>query len=152
MGFVFGAEGFTAIETQPRSFEPVPQGRYNVRIVSADEYSSDTGKGGFNLRLEITDEKYEGRLLFDRFILVGNTEKGIEFVKRRLSELLNAVDIQTLHNTDELVDRYLEVYVTLKQDEGYKPQNRIAAFYPIGKVSNASNNQPTRQASDAFDW
>jgi hypothetical protein len=51
--------------TQVQSLDPLPDGIYNVEIVSAQEGSSKTGNPKIDIRWKVTDGAYEGRQIFD---------------------------------------------------------------------------------------
>jgi len=65
-------------------FEPLPEGRYRLRIIKTEEKESKNGDPLVNVTLEVTEGKYENRKLFHNVTFMSKEKKGAGIAKRWL--------------------------------------------------------------------
>lgn len=109
-------------------YEPVPPGKYQVRLVDAAE-KSDGGGEYINLQFEVLKpEQYSGKKIFDKLRLEAKTDKARVFAQRRLAALVRACGMLTASDTEQLLMKPLMVDVVVKKSDGYDPQNEIKSY------------------------
>lgn len=123
--------GFNAEEIEPQgSFEPIPAGWYTAMITESEFKPTKNGNGEYlQLRLDIIDGEYEGRVIFDRLNLNNPNQTAVEIAQRQLSAICRAVGIMTPRDSSELHDRPLKVKVSIRPaGNGYDASNEVKAY------------------------
>ena len=140
--------GFNAEEIEPQSsFDPIPAGWYSVMIVASEMKPTKNGSGEYlQLRLDIIDGEYEGRVLFDRLNLRNQNQTAVEIAQRQLSAICRAVGVMQPQDSSDLHDRPLRVKVSIRPaGNGHDASNEIRGYSPI----EGSEKQPAQAARTA---
>ena len=111
----------------------VPEGTFPATILS-----TDVRAGGNSADEEIVVVQFsvfdgsseDGRTVFEWFRLNSPSTAVREIAEKNFVQLLDAVGIDELDDTDELHGKELTVRVTIQTSNGYPPRNRYA-FAPI---------------------
>lgn len=141
-------QGFDANEIEPQgSFDPIPAGWYTVMIVASEMKTTKNGSGEYlQLRLDIIDGEYEGRVLFDRLNLRNQNQTAVEIAQRQLSAICRAVGVMQPQDSSDLHDRPLRVKVSIRPaGNGHDASNEIRGYSPI----EGSEKQPAQAARTA---
>lgn len=123
--------GFNAEEIEPQgSFDPIPAGWYTVMIVASEMKPTKNGSGEYlQLRLDIIDGEYEGRVLFDRLNLRNSNQTAVEIAQRQLSAICRAVGVMQPQDSSDLHDRPLRVKVSIRPaGNGHDASNEIKGY------------------------
>lgn len=113
-------------------FEPVPAGNYTVSITEANLQDTKAGNGQMiKLRLDIEGPSYQGRVLFTNINIRNPNPKAEEIGRQQLGEIMRAIGLGQVSDTDQLIGGRMEVKVTVKQDETYGPGNEVKGFKAI---------------------
>lgn len=105
------------------NFEPLPAGDYKLEIEKVEERVSKAGNPMLNMTFNVIDhEKYEGRKVFDLYVL---TEKALWKLKDLFIAIGKGVDGVVEFDPQELVGEVFIGNITIEENEGYDPQNRI---------------------------
>lgn len=116
------------LENMPESnFEPIPAGWYNAQTTSAELKDTKSGTGQYiAVRYDITGPTHEGRVIFFN-INIRNTNATAENIGRQqLGDLMAAVGLQRVTDTDELVGHHVQIQVVIEPaKDGYDASNRI---------------------------
>jgi hypothetical protein len=138
-------------ETEGRTFEPIPAGRYHVAIyeIKLERVSKgdNVGKPMWNIQLRILDGPQEKRVLFARVMLWGGAAYG-------LTQLLKATDLWTgdkeiqVPPADDLIGKDIDISVVrqldkyaMNPDNGYTPdqgklyKNEVKSFLKHAEVA-----------------
>jgi len=129
--------GFNAEDVEPqKSFEPVPPGWYTTMITNSEMKATKDGTGEYlQLRLDIIDGEYEGRVLFDRLNLVNENQTAVDIAQRQLSAICHVVGVLQPQNSDELHDKPLRVKVAIRPpSNGYDASNEVKAYAEAGNA------------------
>lgn len=139
--------GFNSAAVEPqaaRSFEPLPNGPYEVEITDADLVELKSGNGT-GLKIEYTvvsPEAYEGRKIWQNLNIRHTNEQAEQIAQSQLSSLCRAVGIGVLNETEDLFGKMLRVGVKIRPAKGdYQASNDITGYEPIGTALNGSNNK-----------
>jgi hypothetical protein len=137
---------FNASQVPPdEGFNPVPAGQYLCQVISSEIKPTKSGTGTIlKLTSQILDGPYNGRLIFDN-LNVSNPNPDAERISQRsLADLILAVGMTVLADTEELHFKPFIGKVGIRQDKSgaYPPQNTIR-YTP-----RAGNEPPPRQAEE----
>ena len=141
-------QGFDANEIEPQgSFDPIPAGWYVGMIVASEMKPTKTGSGEYlQLRIDIIDGEYEGRVLFDRLNLRNSNQTAVDIAQRQLSAICRAVGVMQPQDSSDLHDRPLRVKVSIRPaGNGHDASNEIRGYSPI----EGSEKQPAQAARTA---
>jgi hypothetical protein len=135
-----------ATEEGSPDFEPLPRGSYVASITDAKVGPLKSGKGqAVLLTWQVDDDKYGGRLIFDRIIVAHESPEAMKFGRRRLKDTAEACGVKD-SITDLTVLQNKPCLVTVKIEEDpdgqYAPKNRVTRVRPITKEPPKANGKP----------
>lgn len=135
------------------NFDPIPAGDYNVTISAADVKETKAGNGEMIiLTMNVLGPTHMGRVLFANINIVNPSEQAEQIGRSQLKAIMQAINLQNLADTSQLVGGNLSVKVAIKDDQQYGKTNSIKAFKPIsGAVKQQAPvmQQPARQEARA---
>ncbi|MFZ9563395.1 MAG: DUF669 domain-containing protein [Burkholderiales bacterium] len=127
-----------------RSYEPVPPGWYDAIITSADVTDTKAGTGKYiKIRYDITSPSHQGRVVFGNLNIRNPNAKAESIGRAQLNELMQAVNITRLANTDQLVGMPVFIKLAVKEDPNYGASNEVKGFKGrVGGVAAAPQQIP----------
>jgi len=143
---------FDATTVQPSSYEPLPNGDYNVIAIDSEWQQTKSGNGRFvKMVFQVIDGQYSGRQLFFRFNLENQNQDAARIAREQLSAMCHAVNVLKPNDTCELHNLPLVVHVTIRKNEqtgeftneikGFKPKGSAVAA-AAAPASSATDNVP----------
>jgi hypothetical protein len=128
------------------AFEPLPPGSYVAAITDAKVGPLKSGKGqAVNITWEVDDDKYAGRLIFDRVIVEHESPAAMKFGRQRFKDIADGcgvtgqiTDLSVLHGKRCLVGVKIEV----DPNGEYAPKNRITRVRKIEAAATKTNGKP----------
>ncbi len=134
---------------QGSNFDPLPAGNYNVTINSAELKATKAGDGQYiKLRLDVTGPTHQGRVLFTNLNIANKNPKAEEIGRQQLGDVMRAIGLPSVNDTDQLIGGSLQVKVAVKDDPQYGPGNEVKGYKPIdGAVAASGIPMPKAQAS-----
>lgn len=109
-----------------RSFEPLPAGVYNATITRADLKSTKDGTGEMiAIRYDITGPSHEGRVVFGNINIRNKSSKAEEIGRQQLGEIMRAIGLTSVRDTDQLIGGHLQIKVDIEKREGYDARNVV---------------------------
>lgn len=150
---MFGTFNFNLNELPDNEsgFEPVPAGEYQVEIkkVEAKETRNKDGMY-FNFRLDILGPSNAGRIIFAIVNVKNASEKAQQIGQGQLKDIMRALNLQSVSNTDQFVGGKLTVKIDIEKSEQYGNSNRVRAFKAIGgSVAPMAASNPILNAGTA---
>lgn len=150
---MFGTFNFNLNELPDNEsgFEPVPAGEYQVEIkkVEAKETRNKDGMY-FNFRLDILGPSNAGRIIFAIVNVKNASEKAQQIGQGQLKDIMRALNLQSVSNTDQFVGGKLTVKIDVEKSEQYGNSNRVRAFKAIGgSVAPMAASNPILNAAPA---
>ena len=127
---------FNAGEVPEDSFEPIPEDDYTLQIIRSEMKDTKAGTGQYlELRLQVLDEPYTGRLIFERLNLINPNEVAVRIANRTFADICNAVGVLEVEDSEELHGIEFSAHVVISEDDGgeYPPQNEVKKYYPQEK-------------------
>lgn len=135
-----------------RDFSPLPDGWYAVTISEADVKQTKAGTGSYiKMRLDVTGPSHQGRVIFSNLNLRNPNPKAEEIGAQQLGELMRAIGLPRLEDTDQLIGRSLSVKVTTRSSPEYGDQNEVKAYKAIGNAP-AAASAPAAGAAKTPPW
>jgi len=124
--------GFSADEL-PESrgdYEPLPEGWYSAEIGDAEIRVTKDNTGQYiRCRYNITGPTKAGRVVFGNLNIMNKSQKAEEIGRQQLGELMRAVGIGRLEDTDQLIGCPLQIKLSIRPAEnGYAAQNDVRGF------------------------
>jgi len=135
-----------------RSYELLPDGWYNVTITKAELGTTKAGNGQkIDMRYDITGPTNQGRVIFGALNIRNPSQKAEEIGRQQLGEIMRAVGLAKVQDTDELIGKSLAVKVKTRPAEGqYEARNEVAGFKAIaGGMAPAATAAPAAAAPSA---
>lgn len=151
-GFVPSSDDYDAAKAAPTGdFSPMPDGEYLVVLTEAAWADTKSGGSMLKMTLEVQEEPYRGRKVWDNFQRNCPTSQKAEQIGRgQITRLCMALGLRGgFRDPNELLGRPFEV--RLKTEPGrdpYGPKNRIASIIvrDAGEAPAAPAAAPKRQA------
>jgi uncharacterized protein DUF669 len=110
-------------------YDPVPEERYALHIVSLEERKPRNGGLPYLVAsLEIIGGPYAGQMIWDAFAVDCESERGRNFARRRLNALARSAGLILLGDTKELVGRRVIAEIDIVQDGDYPAKNRVVEY------------------------
>jgi hypothetical protein len=122
-------------DTLPEStgFDPIPAGSYQATIAKSEK--KDTAKGWrLSLQWTINGPTHQGRVVFGSLNLKHENAQTEEISRKQLGELLRAIGLAQLKDTDQLVGQSCIIRVKLRPaKDGYDESNDVSGYKPLGE-------------------
>lgn len=121
---------FNVADVPESDFEPIPAGDYSAQIVQSEMKSTKAGTGEYlQLRIQILDEEYQGRIVFDRLNLVNPNEQAVKIAQRTLGDLCQACGVEEVEDSEELHGIEMTVRLGVTEASGdYPPGNEVKKY------------------------
>ena len=138
-----------------RDFEPIPAGVYMAKITQAELKATKAGNGEYiSLRFDIIGPTHQGRVVFSNLNIKNPSQKAEEIGQSQLGDIMRAIGIGKVRDTDQLVGGDLNIKVVVKNDEVYGNKNEVKAFSAINgsappKAAKAAGAKPNQDANKA---
>jgi hypothetical protein len=113
------------------AIEPVPAGWYSAQIVSAELCDTKAGTGKYiKVRYDVTGPAHQGRVVFGNLNIRNPNPKAEEIGRQQLGEIMSAIGLRQVQDTDELIGGQLQIKVAIRADPSgqYAPQNEVKGF------------------------
>ena len=128
------------------SYDAIPAGLYEATIANAEIKDSKSGGKYINVRYDITGPSHAGRVVFGMITISNANPKAEEVGRQQLGELIRAIGLDKLADTDQLIGGSLIIKLDVEQSEKYGEQNRVRGFRPVSKgkptVAPTTNTPP----------
>lgn len=138
-----------------RDFSPVPDGWYDVTITESEVKDTKSGDGNYiKLRYDITGPSHAGRVIFGNLNLRNRNPKAEEIGAKQLGELMRAVGLARLEDSDQLIGKRLTVKVATQRSEQYGDKNEVKGFRSNGAAqsSSSTSSAPAPVAASKPPW
>jgi hypothetical protein len=111
-------------------FTPIPVGDYKAVITDSEVKATKAGDGQYlNMKVEIIEGEYQGRILFVILNLWNPNPKAVEIANRELATIVAAVNKPGAQDSTELHNIPMTIKVGIQPGGGeYGPSNRIKNY------------------------
>lgn len=118
---------------QGNSYEPLPDGWYDVNITKAEVKDTKTGGGSYiSVGYTVTGPSHEGRVVFGNLNIRNANPKAEEIGRQQLGELMRAIGLVKVEDSDQLIGGSCKVKLKIKRDEQYGDKNEVVAWKANG--------------------
>ena len=123
-----------SVDTLPvgtNNFEPLPEGWYTSTITGADIKDTKAGDGQYiAIKYTITGPSHQGRVVFGNLNIKNPSTKAEEIGRQQLRELMVAIGISKVRDTDQLIGGNLSVKLSVRTGE--YSGNEIKGYKALG--------------------
>lgn len=109
------------VENLPQSdnkFEPLPAGWYSATIQGAELKNTKAGNGQYiALKYAITGPTHQGRIIFGNLNIKNPNPKAEEIGRQQLGDVMRAIGLAKVTDTDQLIGGSLSIKLAVKEDE-----------------------------------
>lgn len=117
-------------------FLALPAGDYQVRIIEATLNDNKAGTGQYiKLRMDVIGPTHQGRVIFSNLNIRNQSEKAEQIGLQQLGEVIRAIGLPSISDTDQLVGGNLVVRLKVKDDAEYGDangkKNEVSAYKAI---------------------
>ena len=121
-----------AMPVSEKSYEPLPAGWYTASITAAELKNTKAGTGQYiAIRYDIIGPTHQGRIVFGNLNIRNPNPKAEEIGRQQLGEVMRAIGIAKVQDTDELIGGQLSIKVDIRSSEQYGDQNEVKGFKAI---------------------
>ena len=133
------------------NFEPLPAGWYTATISQSELKATKAGNGQYiKLRYDITGPTHQGRVVFGNLNIKNANPKAEEIGRADLGEIMRAIGLAKVTDTDQLIGGQIGIKLEVKQDEQYGASNEVKGFKSVsGSVAPAAASIPAKTAAPA---
>ena len=124
-------------------FDPVPAGWYTASVVDAVLKDSKSGGQYINVRYDILGPTNAGRVVFGMITIRNANVKAEEIGRMQLADLMRAIGLVAIGDTDELIGGKCQIKVEIQESEGYGAQNRVVGFKAMSNAAPKSSGSET---------
>lgn len=136
-----------------RDFAPVPDGWYDVTITEADVKKTNAGTGTYiKLRYDITGPNHAGRVVFGNINNSNPNPEAERIGNEQLGELMRAIGLTRLEDTDQLIGKRLTVKLVTRKSEQYGDKNEVKGYRSNGSSSTSSAQAGSPPATSKPPW
>ena len=150
-----------SLDTLPKStssFDPLPAGIYEVTITKAELKDNKAGTGQLiSIRYDIVGPTHQGRVIFGNFNIKNPNPKAEEIGRQQLGEMMTAIGISKVNNTDQLIGARLKIKLVVRSSEEYGEQNDIKGWSSVSgasipKISETSESTTAATSKASPPW
>jgi len=132
------------------SYEAIPAGWYTATISKAEVKPTNAGTGNYiAVRYDITGPTHQGRVVFGNLNIKNPNPKAEEIGRQQLGEIMRAIGLTQVTDSDQLIGGRLDIKLTIKKDEQYGDGNDIKGFRTIGGSTLPSASTPSFPAQQS---
>lgn len=125
------------------NFDPLPSGWYNTKISGAELNDTKAGTGTYiNVKYDVLGPTHQGRVVFGPINITNASQKAEEIGRQNLGELMRAIGLARVDDTDQLIGANCQIKLAVKADEKYGPKNEIKGWKAIGGTVPANAGMP----------
>jgi hypothetical protein len=121
---------------EPQSFDPIPGGEYTATVTRSELKQTKAGTGQYiSLGWQVEGPSHQGRIVFDNININNPSEKAEEIGRRQLNELLRAIGMARVSDTDELIGSTCVIRVGVEKSEQYGDKNNVKGYKALNGAS-----------------
>ena len=152
MAFLDTAFDVNELPQSDNNFDPLPAGWYTTKIAGAEIKTTKNGTGQYiSVRYDIIGPSHQGRVVFGNINIKNANPKAEEIGRQQLGEIMRAIGLARVTDTDQLIGGNVQIKLSVKQDETYGDKNEIKGFKAVtgGAMPTASVPQEFAQQAQS---
>jgi hypothetical protein len=137
MAFLGETFSTDSLPVSDRSYDLIPEGWYNATITKAELNNTKAGTGQkIDIRYDITGPTQQGRVVFGTVNVRNQSQKAEEIGRQQLGEIMRAIGLAKVQDTDQLIGGNLGIKLVVKTGE--YAGNEIKGYRALGGVTPAA--------------
>jgi len=129
MAFLIEEFNVNELPVGNNNFEPLPAGWYSATISQSELKDTKAGNGQYiKLRFDITGPTHQGRVVFGNLNIKNPNPKAEEIGRTELGNIMRAIGLAKVTDTDQLIGGELVIKLEVKHDETYGAGNEVKGF------------------------
>ena len=144
-----------SLPVSENNYEVLPAGWYDVTIAGAEIRNTKSGNGQYiAVRYDVLGPTHQGRVVFGNLNIKNESSKAEEIGRQQLGELMRAIGLTKVSDTDQLIGGTLQIKLAIRTQEGYDPTNDVRGFKSIngGSVPAPAASAPAPKSGSAAPW
>jgi hypothetical protein len=137
------------------SFDPLPAGWYQVNIKGAELKDTKAGTGQYiAVQYDVLGPTHQGRVVFGNLNIRNPNPKAEEIGRQQLGELMRAIGLATVQDTDQLIGGQLSIKLSVRKSEEYGDSNDVKGYKALeGAITQApAQASPQVATASAAPW
>jgi hypothetical protein len=132
-----------ALPQSTNNFEPLPAGWYTAVVNGAEIKNTKAGTGQYiAVRYDITGPTHQGRVVFGNLNIKNPNPKAEEIGRQQLGELMRAIGLTTVQDTDQLIGGQLSIKLDVRESEQYGASNDVKGYKSNGAAPPVAAKAP----------
>jgi hypothetical protein len=124
-----------ALPQATNNYEPLPAGWYTAVVNGAEIKNTKAGTGQYiAVRYDITGPTHQGRVVFGNLNIKNPNPKAEEIGRQQLGELMRAIGLDTVQDTDQLIGGQLSIKLDVRESEQYGASNDVKGYKSSGSA------------------
>jgi hypothetical protein len=151
MAFLSESFDINELPKNAGNFEPLPAGWYTATISQAELKDTKAGNGQYiKLRYAITGPTHQGRTVFGNLNIKNPNAKAEEIGRADLGEIMRAIGLGKVTDTDQLIGGQLVIKLAIKEDAQYGDGNEVKGYKSLsGSAAPAAGVPPFVKQAEA---
>lgn len=122
----------STVETTGGQYDALPAGWYQAKITDADLRDTKAGNGQYiAVRYDIVGPSHQGRVVWGNLNIKNPNPKAEEIGRQQLAELMGAIGLAKVRDTDQLIGGELSIKLAVRQSEQYGDSNDVKGYKSI---------------------
>ena len=110
-------------------FDPLPAGWYSVKVTGAELKNTKAGTGQYiAVRYDVLGPTHQGRVVFGNLNIKNPNPKAEEIGRQQLGDLMRAIGLAKVTDTDQLIGGTLQIKLDIRRDETYGDSNDVKGY------------------------
>jgi len=132
-------------------FSPLPDGWYTATVAGAELKQTKAGTGSYiSVRYDITGPTHQGRVVFGNLNISNPNPKAEEIGRQQLGDLMRAIGLDTVQDTDQLIGGQCQIKLTIRKSEEYGDSNEVRSWKAVeGSRMPSPGSTPVASQSSA---
>ena len=132
------------------NYDPLPAGWYTATISQSELKDTKAGNGQYiKLRYDITGPSHQGRVVFGNLNIKNPNPKAEEIGRQQLGEIMRAIGLAKVTDTDQLIGGQIAIKLDVKQDAQYGASNEVKGFKSVSGSAAPAVLMPAAEAPAA---
>ena len=149
MAFLSQSFDVSELPQASKDYSVLPSGWYSATIAGAEVKETKAGTGEYiAVKYSITGPTHQGRVIFGNLNIKNPNPKAEEIGRQQLGDIMRAIGLARVTDTDQLIGGSLVIKLDVKEDEKYGERNEVKGFKAVmGAVSGLPTAAPAAPAS-----
>lgn len=140
----------STVETTGGQYDPLPAGWYQAKITDADLRDTKAGNGQYiAVRYDIVGPSHQGRVVWGNLNIKNPNPKAEEIGRQQLAELMGAIGLAKVRDTDQLIGGELSIRLSVRKSEEYGDSNDVKGYKSITGSPPPAASKPSAASEPA---